>query len=125
MGCHFLLQGIFTTQGLNPHLLQAVFGMLWPGRASPSAPQLLAFSPGKEQAAGVPLDCKEIQPVHSEGDQPWDFFGRTDAKAETPTLVESPSGARNPPSLLILPGLLRSDRGGLSSRSLLLPGRER
>ena len=33
-----------------------------------------------------PLDCKEIQPVHSEGDQPWDFFGRTDAKAETPLL---------------------------------------
>ena len=33
-----------------------------------------------------PLHCKEIQPVHSEGDQPWDFFGRTDAKAETPVL---------------------------------------
>ena len=33
-----------------------------------------------------PLDCKEIQLVHSEGDQPWDFFGRTDAKAETPVL---------------------------------------
>ena len=32
-----------------------------------------------------PLDCKEIQPVHSEG-QPWDFFGRNDAKAETPVL---------------------------------------
>ena len=31
-----------------------------------------------------PLDCKEIQAVHSEGDQPWDFFGRNDAKAETP-----------------------------------------
>ena len=29
-----------------------------------------------------PLDCKEIQPVHSKGDQPWDFFGRNDAKAE-------------------------------------------
>ena len=29
-----------------------------------------------------PLDCKEIQPVYSEGDQPWDFFGRNDAKAE-------------------------------------------
>ena len=29
------------------------------------------------------LDCKEIQPVHSEGDQPWMFFGRNDAKAET------------------------------------------
>ena len=33
-----------------------------------------------------PFDCKEIQPVHSEGDQPWDFFGRNDAKAETPVL---------------------------------------
>ena len=33
-----------------------------------------------------PLDCKEIQPVHSERDQPWDFFGRNDAKAETPVL---------------------------------------
>ena len=32
------------------------------------------------------LDSKEIQPVHSEGDQPWDFFGRNDAKAETPVL---------------------------------------
>ena len=33
-----------------------------------------------------PLDCKEIQPVYSEGDQFWVFFGRTDAKAETPIL---------------------------------------
>ena len=33
-----------------------------------------------------PLDCKEIQPVHSKGDQSWVFFGRTDAKAETPIL---------------------------------------
>ena len=33
-----------------------------------------------------PLDCKEIQPVHSEGDQLWDFFGRNDAKAETQVL---------------------------------------
>ena len=30
--------------------------------------------------------CKEIQPVHSEGDQPWDFFGRNEAKVETPVL---------------------------------------
>ena len=30
-----------------------------------------------------PLDCKEIQPVHSKVDQPWVFFGRNDAKAET------------------------------------------
>ena len=33
-----------------------------------------------------PLDCKEIQPVHPKGDQPWDFCGRNDAKAETPVL---------------------------------------
>ena len=33
-----------------------------------------------------PLDCKEIQPVHSEGDQPWVFIGRTDVEAETPIL---------------------------------------
>ena len=35
------------------------------------------------------LDYKEIQPIHSEGDQPWDFFGRNNAKAETPVLWPS------------------------------------
>ena len=39
-----------------------------------------------EKTLESPLDCKEIQPVHSEGDQPWDFLGRNDAKAETPVL---------------------------------------
>ena len=39
-----------------------------------------------EKTFESPLDCKEIQPVHSDGDQPWDFFGRNDAKAETPVL---------------------------------------
>ena len=39
-----------------------------------------------EKTLESPLDCKESQPVHSEGDQPWDFFGRNDAKAETPVL---------------------------------------
>ena len=39
-----------------------------------------------EKTLESPLDCNEIQPVHSEGDQPWDFFGRNDAKAETPVL---------------------------------------
>ena len=39
-----------------------------------------------EKTFASPLDCKEIQPVHSEGDQPWVFFGRNDAKAETPVL---------------------------------------
>ena len=39
-----------------------------------------------EKTLESPLDCKEIQPVHSEGDQPWVFFRRNDAKAETPVL---------------------------------------
>ena len=37
-----------------------------------------------EKTLESPLDCKEIQPVHSKGDQPWMFFGGTDAEAETP-----------------------------------------
>ena len=44
-----------------------------------------------EKTLESPLDCKEIQPVHSEGDQPWVFFGRNDAKAET--LVLRPTHA--------------------------------
>ena len=39
-----------------------------------------------EKTLESPLDCKEIQPVHSKGDQPWVFFGRNDAKAEIPIL---------------------------------------
>ena len=35
-----------------------------------------------EKTLESPLDCKEIQPVYSEGDQPWVIFGRNDAKAE-------------------------------------------
>ena len=46
-----------------------------------------------EKTLEGPLDCKEIQPVHAEGDQPWDFFGRNDAKAETPVL--SPPHAKS------------------------------
>ena len=39
-----------------------------------------------EKTLESPLDCKEIQPVHSKGDQSWVFIGKTDAKAETPIL---------------------------------------
>ena len=42
-----------------------------------------------EKTLESPLDCKEIQLVHSKGNQPWVFFGRTDAKAETPILWPS------------------------------------
>jgi len=39
-----------------------------------------------EETLESPLDCKEIQPVHSEGDQSWVLFGRTDGEAEIPIL---------------------------------------
>ena len=39
-----------------------------------------------EKTLESPFDCKEIQPVHSEGDQPWDFFGGNDAEVEAPIL---------------------------------------
>ena len=42
-----------------------------------------------EKTLESPLDGKEIQPVHSEGDQSWVFFGKTDAEAETPVLRPS------------------------------------
>ena len=42
-----------------------------------------------EKTLESPLDCKEIQPVHSKGDQFWVFCGRNDAKAETPVLWPS------------------------------------
>ena len=41
-----------------------------------------------EKTLESPLDCKEIQPVHSEGDKSWDFFGSNDAKVETHSCVE-------------------------------------
>ena len=41
---------------------------------------------GVQKTLESPLDCRKIQSVHSEGDQPWDFFGRNDGKAETPVL---------------------------------------
>ena len=40
-----------------------------------------------EKTLETPLDCKEIQPVHPKGDQPWVFIGRTDAEAETAILL--------------------------------------
>ena len=44
-----------------------------------------------EKTLESPLDCKEIQPVHSK-DQSWVFIGRTDAEAETPILWQEENG---------------------------------
>ena len=48
--------------------------------------QIDAFELWCWRRLGSPLDCKEIQPVHPEGDQSWVFIGGTDAEAETPIL---------------------------------------
>ena len=48
-----------------------------------------------EKTLESPLDCKEIQPVHPKGDQPWVFNRRTDAKAETPILWPRDSLEKN------------------------------
>ena len=51
-----------------------------------STKELMLWTVVLEKTLESPLDCKEIQPVHSKGDQSWVFFGRNDAKAETPVL---------------------------------------
>ena len=49
-----------------------------------STEELMPLNLVLEKTLESHLYCKEIQIVHSEGDQPWDFFGRNDAEAETP-----------------------------------------
>ena len=65
-----------------------------------------------EKTLESPLDCKEIQPVHSEGDQPWVFFGRNDAKAETPVLWPPHARADSLEKTLMLGGIEGRRRRG-------------
>ena len=58
-----------------------------------------------EKTLESPLDCKEIQLVHSEEDQPWIFFGRNDAKAETPVLGHLMRGVDSLEKTLMLGGI--------------------
>ena len=58
-----------------------------------------------EKTLESPLDCKEIQPVHSEGDQPWDFFGRTDAEAEPPVIWQPNVKSDSLEKILMLGGI--------------------
>ena len=58
-----------------------------------------------EKTLESPLDCKEIQPVHSEGDQPWNFFGRNDATAETPVLWPPHAKSYSLEKILLLEGI--------------------
>ena len=59
------------------------------------------------------LDCKEIQAVHSEGDQPWDFFGGNDAEAETPVLWPPHTKIDSLEKTLMLGGIGGRKRRGL------------
>ena len=72
-----------------------------------------------EKTLESPLDCKVIQPVHSEGDQPWDFFGGNDAKAETPVLWPLMQRVDSLEKTLMLGGIRgRRRRGRLRMRWL-------
>ena len=58
-----------------------------------------------EKTLESPLDCKEIQPVHSEVDQPWDFFGSNYTKAETPVLCPPDAKIDSLEKTLMLEGI--------------------
>ena len=72
-----------------------------------------------EKTLESPLDCKEIQPVHSKGDQPWDFFGRNDAKAETPVLCHLMPRVDSLEKTLMLGGIRGRRRRGRQRMRLL------
>ena len=74
-----------------------------------------------EKTLESPLVCKEIQAVHSEGDQPWDFFGRNDAKAETPVLWPPHVKSDSLEKTLMLGGI-RGKRGRGRQRMRWLDG---
>ena len=72
-----------------------------------------------EKTLEGPLECKEIQPVHSEGDQLWDFFGKNDAKAEIPVLGHLTRRVDSLEKTLMLGGAgVRRRRGRLRMRWL-------
>ena len=72
-----------------------------------------------EKTLESPLDCKEIPPVHSKGDQSWVFIGRTDAKAETPVLWPLMRSVESLEKTLMLGGIGgRRSRGGQRMRWL-------
>ena len=70
----------------NENVTKDVAHLWCPVEHNKNGKNLKGFMVVLEKTLQSPWDCKEIQPVHSEGYQPWDFFGRNDAKAETPVL---------------------------------------
>ena len=68
--------------------------------------------------ANLPLDCKEIQSVHPNGDQFWVFFGRTDDEAETPILWPPDAKSDSLEKTLMLGGIGGRRRGRQKMRWL-------
>ena len=64
-----------------------------------------------EKTLESPLDCKEIQPVHSKGNQSWVFIGRIDAKGETPVLGHFMRRVDSLEKTLMLGGIVGRRRG--------------
>ena len=75
---------------------------------------------GLEKTLQSPLDCKEIQPVYSKGDQSWIFIGRTDAEAETPMLW--PPHAKNSLEKTLMLGKIKGKRRRVQQRMRKLDG---
>ena len=74
-----------------------------------------------EKTLESPLDCKEIQPVHSKGDQSWVFIGRTDAEAEAPILWSPDVGTDSLEKTLML-GKIEGRRTRGQQRMIWLDG---
>ena len=98
VGCHFFLQGIFPTQGLNPGLLyvrQILYPLSYKGshKEGWALKNWCFWTMVREKTLGSPLDCKDIKPVNPKGNQSWIFTGGTDAEADAPILW--PPDAKN------------------------------
>ena len=76
----------FANKGLSSQGYGFSSGHLWMWELEWVPKNLCFWSVVLEKTLESPLDCKEIQPVHSKGDQSWVFTGRTDVEAETPIL---------------------------------------
>ena len=76
--------------------------------------ELLLLNCGVGEDSWESLGCKEIQPVHSEGDQPWDIFGRNDAKAEAPVLWPPHAKSYSLEKTLMLGGIWGQKEKGIT-----------
>ena len=70
-----------------------------------------------EKTLEIPLDCKEIQPVHPKGYQSWVFIGRTDVEAETPILW--PPDVKSSLEKTLMLGKIEGTRRGMTEDKMV------